>query len=134
MCKNTTENAYIKGGSLGAFSFEDSLKGIQLTSSLLTLPFEVSNLAKSISEIHTKMDSILIYLKEASSEKGNFDGYISASAARNYLGMSQNTFDKYSYDSKIKLKGCKLDGKNWYKKSDLDLFMLTYDLKSRGIA
>jgi len=64
----------------------------------------------------------------------NSDGYISASEARNYLGMSQNTFDKYRYNSKIKLKGCKLDGKLWYKKSELDLFMLTYDLKSRGIA
>ena len=58
------------------------------------------------------------------------DGYLTPSEAQKYLGMSKGTFDKYRYTSKIKIKGYQLDGKTWYKKDDLDKFMLTYQAKS----
>lgn len=57
-----------------------------------------------------------------------------AKEAAAYLGMCPNTFDKYRYKAKIKIKGYKLDGKVKYKKSELDLFMLTYNAKSQGLA
>ena len=62
------------------------------------------------------------------------DSYLTPQQAMNYLGMSKGTFDKYRYSSKIKIKGYQLDGKTWFKKSDLDRFMLTYQAKSGGLA
>jgi hypothetical protein len=54
--------------------------------------------------------------------------------AMEYLSFSKGTFDKYRYSSQIKIKGYQLDGKTWFKKSDLDRFMLTYQAKSVGLA
>ncbi len=62
------------------------------------------------------------------------DSYLTPQQAMNYLGMSKGTFDKYRYSSKVKIKGYQLDGKSWFKKSDLDRFMLTYQAKSGGLA
>jgi len=50
------------------------------------------------------------------------------------MGISQTTFDKYRYQTTPKIKGSKLDGKTLYKRSDLDTFIMLYELKSRGLA
>jgi hypothetical protein len=62
------------------------------------------------------------------------DKYLTPQGAMDYLGMSRGTFEKYRYISKIKINGYQLDGKTWFKKSDLDRFMLTYQAKSVGLA
>jgi hypothetical protein len=112
----------------------DLLEVINQTCNFLKLPDEFRSNAKRLSEINSKVDAIQNRLLKVSENDPGQIGYMSPKMARNYLGMSQNTFDKYRYSGEVRIKGYKLDGKNWYKKSDLDLFMLTYDLKSRGIA
>jgi len=62
------------------------------------------------------------------------DGWLDAKAAARYMGISQTTFDKYRYQTTPKIKGSKLDGKTLYKRSDLDTFIMLYELKSRGLA
>ena len=62
------------------------------------------------------------------------DRYMSAEEARQYLGMSKGTFDKYRYNKNYKFKSYPLDGKHWFKKSDLDRFMSLYGVKALGLA
>lgn len=62
------------------------------------------------------------------------DRYMSAEEARQYLGMSKGTFDKYRYNTNYKFKSYPLDGKHWFKKSDLDRFMSLYGVKTLGLA
>ncbi len=100
----------------------------------LKIPSIVSENKESIQELHSKLESIISYLGNYSRTNDSDDRYMDAKKAAAYLGMSSTTFEKYRYKTKIKIKGCKLDGKVWYKKSDLDLFMLTYHSKSQGLA
>ena len=62
------------------------------------------------------------------------DGWLDAKSAARHMGISAATFDKYRYQTTPKIKGFALDGKILYQKSDLDLFIRTYEAKSRGMA
>ena len=107
-----------------------SYETLQQTLELFKLVPKVESIEGSIQQIHDKQDAI-IGLLEKLLESSNFDdGYKTPSEAMEYLSMCQNTFDKYRYSTKIKIKGYQLDGKTWYKKCDLDKFMLTYQAKS----
>lgn len=64
----------------------------------------------------------------------NSDCWLDAKKAADYICVSKSTFDKYRYDAEVKITGYALDGKILYKKSDLDNFVMLYDLKSRGVA
>ena len=66
--------------------------------------------------------------------KSAFDGvgYLDAEGARKYLSMSKNTFEKYVYLEKVKIPRHLVGGKNYFKKEDLDLFMLTWADKNRS--
>jgi hypothetical protein len=101
---------------------------------ILKIPYIVSENTDSIREIQSKLDSIIGHMGNYSRKTDSDDGYLDAKAAAEYLGISPNTFDKYRYSTKIKIKGYKLDGKTLYKKSDLDLFVMTYEAKSLGVA
>lgn len=114
--------------------FPDPLDNLHKTLNLLCLPNEVASNTKSLEKIHSKLDALQELVIRLAENVDMADRYLDAKEAAAYLGMSLNTFDKYRYNTKVKIKGHKLDGKIWYKKSDLDLFMLTYDVKSRGIA
>ena len=61
----------------------------------------------------------------------NGDGWIDAKGAAGYMGVCASTFDKYRYETTPRITGSAIDGKILYKKSDLDLFIRTYDAKSR---
>ncbi len=101
---------------------------------LLEMPSIVINIYKAIEQLHEKQDAINEYIAKTNSASDNGDRYMTPQEAMNYLGFSKNTFDKYRYSSIVKIKGYQLDGKTWYKKSDLDRFMLTYRAKSCGKA
>lgn len=83
------------------------------------------------SQIERILDGIA---RLAENANGDYDRWLSAEEAATHMGMSLNTFDKYRYKTKVKIKGHRLDGSLRYKKSDLDRFILTYDVKSRGLA
>lgn len=65
---------------------------------------------------------------------GDYDKWLSAEEAAEHMGLSMNSFDKYRYKTEVRIKGHRLDGSLRYKKSDLDRFILTYDVKSKGLA
>lgn len=114
--------------------FPDPIENLHQTLNLLKLPAEVSLNTKSISELHEKIDSIQEFLGELSKNIALGDRYMPPKEAIAYLGVCPKTFDKYRYETKVRIKGYKLDGMNLYKKSDLDLFMMTYEAKSKGFA
>jgi hypothetical protein len=61
------------------------------------------------------------------------DCWLDAKQAAQYCAMSPGTFDKYRYETTPKLEGSKIDGKTLYKKSALDLFIMTYRERSLGL-
>jgi hypothetical protein len=128
------ETIYIYKEDLKRSSIQYPENDADLILQILKIPSIVSENTDSIREIQSKLDSIICHMGNYSRNTDYDDGYMDAKAAAAYLGMSPTTFDKYRYNTKIKIKGYKLDGKVWYKKSDLDLFMLTYHSKSQGLA
>jgi hypothetical protein len=66
--------------------------------------------------------------------KSEFDEvvWLDAAGARKYLSMSKNTFEKHLYSGRI--KKYLVGGKNFFKKTDLDLFMMTWEDKELGLA
>jgi excisionase family DNA binding protein len=66
--------------------------------------------------------------------KSEFDrvGWLDAEGARKYLSMSKNTFEKYVYSGSI--KKYLVGGKNLFKKTDLDLWVMTWEDKRLGFA
>jgi hypothetical protein len=110
------------------------LEALNKSLQLLEMPSIVINIYKAIEQLHKKQDAIHEYLAKHNSISDSSDRYLTPQEAMNYLGFSKGTFEKYRYNSKIKIKGCQLDGKSWFKKSDLDRFMLSYQAKSGGLA
>lgn len=120
---NTTVS-FSTPGSVGYSPLEQFTKTLQL----LQLPEEICATNNQIRHLDEKMDRVIQYLEKGGSVAPE-DGYMSPEEAREYLGMSQSTFDKYRYKTKIRIPSYQLDGKCWFKKSDLDRFMLTYKIK-----
>lgn len=58
------------------------------------------------------------------------DGWLDAKAAAHYLGLSPATFDKYRYQTKVKIKGYRVGGKLLYQRKDLDSFVKLYEINS----
>ena len=114
--------------------FPDPIENLQQTLNLLKLPVEVAANSKLLLDLHSKVDVLQDFILKFSDNIELGDRYMSPKEAINYLGMSDHTFEKYRYKTKVKIKGSKLDGKYWFKKSDLDRFMLTYDAKSSFLA
>jgi hypothetical protein len=111
----------------------NQLESLNKNLQLLEMPSLVINIYKAIEQLHQKHDAMQEYIsKNTSSSEG--DRYLTPQEAMDYLGFSKGTFDKYRYSTKIKIKGFQLDGKSWFKKSELDKFMLTYQAKSAGLA
>ena len=116
------------------YNNKTQLESLNKNLQLLEMPALVVNIYKAIEELHIKHDAITNYMLKFSSSLDIGDRYLTPQEAMDYLSFSKGTFDKYRYNSKIKIKGCQLDGKTWFKKSDLDRFMLTYQAKSGGLA
>ena len=114
--------------------FPDPIENLQQTFNLLKLPVEVAANSKLLLDLHSKVDALQDFILKFSDNIEFGDRYMSPKEASNYLGMSDHTFEKYRYKTKVKIKGSKLDGMYWFKKSDLDRFMLTYDAKSASLA
>jgi len=63
--------------------------------------------------------------------KPSNEGWITPREAIKYLGISQNTFDKYRYSTPYKIEGYPLDGITLFRKKDLDSFVTSYALNSK---
>jgi paraquat-inducible protein B len=114
--------------------FQDPIENLHRTLNLFRLPEDMASNTKSLNQIHSKIDDLQNFIARVSDNIELGDRYMTTQEAKDYLGMSDNTFDKYRYKTKIKIKGYLLDGVYRFKKSDLDRFMLTYDAKSSALA
>jgi hypothetical protein len=112
----------------------NQLESLNKNIQLLEMPSMVMSIYKMINDLHLKQDAFHGYMQKFTDSLEIGDRYMTPQEAMDYLGFSKGTFEKYRYKSKIKIKGCQLDGKTWFKKSDLDRFMLTYQAKSDGLA
>jgi len=74
----------------------------------------------------------LAALREDIRRKSNSetDGWLDAKVAARYLGLSPATFDKYRYQTKVKIKGYRVGGKLLYQRKDLDSFVKLYEINS----
>ena len=85
-----------------------------------------------ISAILDRLDKTL-NKKDLKKNLSDTDCWLDAKQAAQYCAMSPGTFDKYRYETTPKLEGAKTDGKTLYKKSALDLFIMTYRERSQGL-
>jgi hypothetical protein len=112
----------------------NQLESLNKNLQLLEMPSMVMSIYKMINDLHLKQDAFQGYIEKFTDSVEIGDGFLTPQEAMDYLSFSKGTFDKYRYKSKIKIKGYQLDCKTWFKKSDLDRFMLTYHAKSGGLA
>ena len=130
MFKNNRATSKYDEQSSKVVQFQDPVENLNKTLKLLTLPDDVASNTRSLDLLHSKMDALHDFCVKLSDNIELGDRYMSTQEAKEYLGMSDNTFDKYRYKTKIKIKGYLLDSVYKFKKSDLDRFMLTYSVKS----
>jgi len=103
----------------------------EILQSIALLPQMLSALNDQQRQLARLKDQITANIRGNS---GDSDGWLDSKGAACYLGISNATFDKYRYKTTPSIKGYPLDGKTLYKKSDLDLFIKLYALKSKGLA
>jgi excisionase family DNA binding protein len=60
------------------------------------------------------------------------DGWLDSKDAASYLGMSKNTFEKHRYKATNTIKAYMVGGKNFFKRSDLDRWVMTWKDRSDG--
>lgn len=58
--------------------------------------------------------------------------WLDRAKAEKYLSMSRNTFEKYANSEGHSIPKSLVGGKNYYRKKDLDLFVMTWKDKSLG--
>jgi hypothetical protein len=68
-----------------------------------------------------------------SSIKGD-DCWMDAEDARRYMQVSKNTFNSYRYNFNPRLVGSPVGGKTFYKKSDIDHWVRTFQYKSADLS
>jgi len=110
--------------------YTDPVENLHRTLNLLKLPEDVAYNTKSLNQLHSKIDDLQSFIEKFSDNVELGDRYMTTQEAKDYLGMSDNTFEKYRYKTKVKIKGYLLDSVYRFKKSDLDRFMMTYNAKS----
>ena len=111
--------------------FNQPLDAIAMGMRLVQVLPMLQQISQQVSDLTAKMER-LERQRLSPPPKSDFDeaGYIDAEAARKYLSMSKNTFEKYVYSEKVKIPRYLVGGKNFFKKKDLDLFVLTWEDKN----
>ena len=101
-----------------------------LTEGLAALP----DLVEKLGRIEEKFAHLEAEVKKNVGGEKDLDGWIDAAKAAKYLDMSPGTFDKYRYTVEPKITGHTVGGKTLYKRTDLDLWVKLWELKSNGLA
>jgi hypothetical protein len=111
--------------------FSQPLDGIAVGMQLVQVLPLLQQTVRQLSDLRS--DVVKLQARQAPPPpKSDFDevGYLDAESARKYLSMSKNTFEKYVYSEKVKIPRYRVGGKNFFKKKDLDLFVLTWEDKN----
>jgi len=104
---------------------------------LLGILFNLSNVPAAVLSLSDEVRSIKLAvnnlpLMPQAASTSTSDGWLDSSQAANYLQLSKTTFEKHVYKGNPKIKGYLVGGKNLYKQSDLDKWVMTWRDKSRG--
>lgn len=94
------------------------------------LPSFVLQVMEEVRSIRSSIDSLALELKTSPTPID--DGWLDSTEAASYLSMAKTTFEKHLYKGKPKIKAYMVGGKNLFKKSDLDRWVMTYKDKSDG--
>lgn len=114
--------------------FNQPLDSIALGMQLVQVLPILQQLSQQQTEIFALMKAMQVQIARMQKSDSNRPGWLDAEEARKYLSMSKNTFDKYVYTGKIKVKRYRVGGKNFFCVKDLDLFMMTWEDKTLGFA
>ena len=115
-------------------AFSDPIQGLVAGMQLTQIVPMLSILTEQMQLLSRRMERMQETTSQRLESGQNEDCWLDAKKAAKYMDVSKSTFDKYRYGTDVKITGYPLDGKILYKKSDLDTFVMLYDLKSRGIA
>lgn len=108
------------------FSKPEAQALAQMLEALSAAPMIVSMLEEQSRQLTALREEV----RRKSNVSSETDGWLDAKAAAAYLGLSATTFDKYRYQSRVKIKGYKVGGKLLYKRKDLDSFVKLYEINS----
>jgi hypothetical protein len=111
--------------------FSQPLDGIAVGMQLVQVYPLLQQLSRQVSDLTAQVAKFQVP-KTSPPPRSDFDdvGFVDAEGARKYLSMSKNTFEKYVYSERVKIPRYRVGGKNYFKKKDLDLFMLTWENKN----
>lgn len=84
--------------------FTNPVSDLHQTINLLSLPDRVAKLECSLQNLHDKLDAIQEFMVKFSDNIEMGDRFMGPKKAMQYLDMSEGTFDKYRYKTKIKLR------------------------------
>ena len=114
--------------------FSENEAVLQMFQVLGELPKLLSQVAEQQRQIEILAYEVRILERFIQTPSEEADGWLDASRAKKYLGISRNTFDKYRYpkESKIILRGHKVDGKTLYKRAEIDRFVKLKQLDNRN--
>ena len=99
---------------------------VQMLEALSAAPMIISMLEEQNRQLTALREEVRRRAEAPSSQSG----WLDARAAAAYLGLSATTFDKYRYQSPVKIKGYKVGGKTLYQRADLDSFVKFYEVNS----
>jgi hypothetical protein len=131
---NKTKLDEARGSSVDMKKF-----GSQVTVIFSEIRASLFQLKTDLLDFLAKLDAVFIGVDKISNEIRRLealacnagDRYLDADQARQYLaGMSVNTFDKYRYGSQNRIIGRKVGGKTFYKKSELDYWVDSFESNS----
>jgi hypothetical protein len=114
--------------------FNQPLDSIAVGMQLVQVLPILQQLSQQQTEIFALMKAMRVQISRLQKSDANGPGWLDAEEARKYLSMSKNTFEKYVYTGKIKVKRYRVGGKNYFCVKDLDLFMTTWEDKTLGFA
>ena len=96
------------------------LEAIQGLSRISYLEGKMTEMQKSLHDVKSLLEKILEVQPNSS------EGWLDATDAAEYMGISKSTFEKYRTDSDHMLRGYQIGGKYLYQKSELDRYIQTY--------
>jgi len=118
-------------GSEKVVPFSQPLDGIAIGMQLVQVLPLLQQTVKQLSDLRSDVANLQARQAPPPPKSDSDEvGYLDAESARKYLSMSKNTFEKYVYSEKVKIPRYRVGGKNFFKKKDLDLFVLTWEDKN----
>jgi hypothetical protein len=118
----------VAAGKIVAFS--QPLDAIAVGMQLVQVLPLLQQLSRQVSDLTAEVKVLKTFRSAVPRSDADDVGYLDAEGARKYLSMSKNTFEAHVYSAKVKIPRYRVGGKNFFKKKDLDLFVLTWEDKN----